>query len=102
MMPAGSGLIPWGKVSPGASSPAAQSSRPRQVGIRRARVADCFRYAVKTHGLKKAKAEADFFFIWGYLGSRLPRRSAHFAEDKAFSCLTATLLERTKRCQHFS
>jgi hypothetical protein len=46
--------------------------------------------------LKKASAEADFSFIWGYLGCRSLRRSAHFAKDGRISHRT-NLLEKTQK-----
>jgi hypothetical protein len=55
---------------------------PSEAGILKGRVRDSFRRAVKPPGLKKVNAEADFFFIWGYLGFALSRRSAHFAKDR--------------------
>jgi hypothetical protein len=51
-----------------ASSPPAENSRRTKAGIPQGGVADCFRCAVKTWGLKNVNAEADFFFIEGYLG----------------------------------
>jgi len=57
---------------------------PSEAGILKGSVRDRFRCAVKTPGLKNVNAEADFCFIWGYLGFALPRRTAHFAKDSAF------------------
>ena len=65
----------WGKVFPGiASSPAAQSRMPSEAGVLKGRIPDCFWCAIETRELKNANAEADFFFIWGYLSCRSPLR----------------------------
>jgi hypothetical protein len=42
---------------------------PGEAGMPQGRVADCFRWAVKTRGLEKGNAEeSEFFFIWGVGG----------------------------------
>ena len=69
---------------------------PSEAGILKGRIPDCFWCAIEMRGLKKANAEADFFFIWGYLGCRSPRQSAHFAKDGRILHRT-NLLEKTKK-----
>jgi hypothetical protein len=69
---------------------------PSEAGILKGRIPDCFWCAIETRGLKKANAEADFFFIWGYLCCRSPGQSARFAKDGRIFHRT-NLLEKRKR-----
>jgi hypothetical protein len=69
---------------------------PSEAGILNGRIPDCFGCAIEMRGLTKANAEADFFFIWGYLGCRSPRQSADFAKDGRILHRT-NLLEKRKR-----